>query len=470
MEVLLRSLPLKLALLAALIAFTMVLLPAPPAQATGDTVWTIAAGGSPSYGHSCVVTDAEQVKCWGGNDYGQLGDGTTTDRSSPVSVLGIGRALPDIAMGAVHTCVSEVGIGVKCWGANNAGQLGDGTITNRATPVTAVGVGTAYVVAGEFHTCAVSGGAVKCWGDNTYGQLGDGTTTDRATPVTVSGLSSGVVRIAAGANHTCAVMASGPPKCWGDNQYGQLGDGTTTSRSVPTDVVGLSGQVVGLTGGIAAGQYHTCVVLESTGVQCWGRNQFGQLGDGTTSSRSVPAGVCADHGCNSPLYDVVIVAAGDTHTCFVTSARGAKCTGRNYAGQLGDGSTMDKDTPFDVVGLTSGVDTVAAGGDHTCASLQSNYAKCWGRNAEGEVGDGTTVNRDQPTDVLGLSPKPVAGDVNCDGHTDSIDAALVLQFSAGLVITLPCFQSGDVDNSSTVNAVDAALILQYVAGLITFVV
>ncbi|OGO49735.1 MAG: hypothetical protein A2148_09845 [Chloroflexi bacterium RBG_16_68_14] len=181
-----------------------------------------------------------------------MGDGTTTNRTTPVDVLGLGSGVAAIAAGGAHNCGLTSAGGLKCWGDNYDGQLGDGTTVTeppygRTLPVDVVGLesGVAAISLGGVHTCALTtGSGAKCWGDNYDGQLGDGTTTDRTTPVDVVGLGSGVAAIAASWVHTCALTSGGGVKCWGHNSWGQLGDGTRGDlpcycRTVPVDVVGL---------------------------------------------------------------------------------------------------------------------------------------------------------------------------------------------------------------------------------------
>ena len=255
------------------------------------------------------------------------------------------------------------------------------------------------VAAGGFHTCTVVNGGVQCRGRNFSGELGDGTTIDKYMFVNVSGLTSGVAAVAAGFLHTCALTTTGGVKCWGRNNFGQLGDGTTTDSTTPVDVSGLTTGV----DAVATGGRYTCARTTTGGVQCWGANSSGQLGDGTTTDSSTPVDVCADATCNTALSGVTAVAAGGPNTCALTTTGGLKCWGRNNFGQLGDGTTTDSPTPADVSGLTSGVTAVPVGLFHTCAVTTTGGAKCWGRNDFGQLGDGTTTDSTIPVDVSGLT-------------------------------------------------------------------
>jgi alpha-tubulin suppressor-like RCC1 family protein len=362
--------------------------------------------------HSCAITSGGGARCWGWNNNGQLGDGTTTNRAMPVDVSGLASGVTAIAGGGSHTCALTSGGRVKCWGGNSGGQLGDGTTTQRTMPVDVSGLasGVTAIAPGGFHTCALTGGGgVKCWGANWSGQLGDGTTTRRNTPVDVSGLTSGVTAIAAGDTHTCALIGGGV-KCWGNNWAGQLGDGTTTQRTTPVDVSGLASGVTA----IAGGGPHTCALTSGGEVKCWGANWGGQLGDGTTIQRTTPVDVT---GLTS---GVTAIAAGGAHTCALTGSGGAECWGENTNGQLGDGTTTDRTTPVNVSGLTSGVMAVAAVGFHTCALTSGGGVKCWGDNEHGQLGIGTFGYGTTPVDVAWpaeSTPTPTATPTNTPTHT-----------------------------------------------------
>src|SRR3990170_1630744 len=211
-------------------------LPTSSSPPVSPAITAIAAGRD----HTCALTSDGGVKCWGSNGSGQLGNGTTTDSSNPVDVSGLASGIAAIAAGAFHTCALESGGGVKCWGANYSGQLGalSPTVSNVPVDVSGLTSGVSAIAAGEIHTCALtSGGGVKCWGNGTYGQLGNGTTTDSSVPVDVSGLAGGVSAVDAGGSNTCAAYLGGGVKCWGDNYLGQLGTRTRCmSSSVPVDV------------------------------------------------------------------------------------------------------------------------------------------------------------------------------------------------------------------------------------------
>jgi alpha-tubulin suppressor-like RCC1 family protein len=197
-----------------------------PATAGAETGTSISVG----FSHTCAVTAAGGVECWGSNEYGRLGDGTMTRSAVPVDVSGLQSGVTAVSAGYNHTCALTSAGGVECWGNNSHGQLGDGTMEESASPVPVSGLqsGVTAISAGASDTCALtSAGGVECWGSNGFGQLGDGTTEASATPVPVLGLQSGVAAVSAGAGLTCARTVAGAVECWGDNEYGQLGDGTT---------------------------------------------------------------------------------------------------------------------------------------------------------------------------------------------------------------------------------------------------
>ena len=373
--------------------------------------------------HSCAVVNGG-AWCWGANGLGRLGDGTTTNRNVPVQVSGLESRVTQISAGFAHSCAVVNG-GAWCWGSNFNGNLGDGSTTDRNVPVQVSGLesGVTQISAGGdlSHSCAVVNGGAMCWGANNYGQLGDGSMTQRLTPVQVSGLESGVTQISVGGEisntHTCAVV-NGGAWCWGANAVGQLGDGSTTQRLTPVQVSGLESGVTQ----IEAGFGHSCAVVNG-GAWCWGANGVGQLGDGTTTNSRVPVRVVDTLFSNAECEhdDVflcslleprgvtqVLVSINPSSSCAVVNG-GAWCWGTNVAGQLGDGSTTNRNVPVRV--LSSGIGSppirvvtqIAVGGaEHNCAVV-NGAPWCWGTNAVGQLGDGTTTNSRVPVRVSRLS-------------------------------------------------------------------
>jgi alpha-tubulin suppressor-like RCC1 family protein len=352
-------------------------------QGLGAAISAIGLGGQ----HSCAITNAGGLKCWGLSNYGQLGSTTAADfRPLPGDVAGLGTTVTSVVGGDQQTCALTAAGGVKCWG--------NGSTT--PSDVSGLTSGVTMIAAGRLHTCALVGGGVKCWGTNTSGQLGNGTLVNSGTPVNVSGLSSGVAAISSGGRHTCALNTGGGVKCWGENEFGQVGDGSTTDRNTPADVSSLSSGIAA----VATGGDHTCAVTTGGGVKCWGNNQVGQGGGSSADSCEVAQGGVGGgtvfYPCNQTPADVSDLAsgvaslvAGREHTCALMTSGGVKCLGSNAFGELGRGSTTNSSSAGDVLGLTSGVASIAAGERHTCALLSSGSVKCWGWNFYGQLGDGT---------------------------------------------------------------------------------
>jgi alpha-tubulin suppressor-like RCC1 family protein len=346
--------------------------------------------------HQCALLETNGIKCWGDNSYGQLGDGTTSLTLSPVDVTGLTAGVADIQVGQYYTCaLTSVG-GVKCWGRGSAGQLGDGSFTDRYTPVDVSGMSTGAVAiaVGEDHACAIRDvGTVFCWGNGDVGSLGNGRAGLVGIPVMVNGLGADAVAVTAGDSSTCALLKTGRVQCWGSNFTGQLGDGTTSARFAPVDVVGLSSTAVSL----EMRRFRTCAVLDSGGVQCWGLNSMGQLGDGTTTARLTPVDV------EGLRVGVRSVHLGLNHSCALLDTGGIKCWGATTsfpdgAGLLGDGTELNRLTPVDVVGLSSDAIFVATGSNLTCAVLDDRTVECWGDDSSGMV---TGRAPGQPQSVCG---------------------------------------------------------------------
>lgn len=336
--------------------------------------------------HTCAQF-GNTLYCWGDNSYGQLGNGGTRSSLTPTAVK-LGRARPArVVAGRLHSCMLSTEGAVLCWGYNAEGELGDGSTIDRHVPTSVVGLsaGMSGLTAGGVHTCAwAPAGTLRCWGDNSRGQIGDGTTSPRATPVDVSGLGWPVVAATAGRYHTCALANSGEVACWGDNAYGQLGDGTFDARTRPVLVPKLAGAKA-----LAAGDAFTCALLSAGEVQCWGQNFFDPLTAATAFTQ--PTNVMA-----LPSLAVALTA-GALHICAVTQGGEIRCVGDNTYGQLGapGGASV---APGAVPGISAGA-SIEAGDTHSCAIARDDKIYCWGDNAWGQLGDGSTQSRPNPVAI-----------------------------------------------------------------------
>jgi len=369
---------------------SVLVMPAATADAAPSKASTVSAG----YLHTCAVTSKGAARCWGANEYGQLGNNSTTDSSTPVGVYGLGSKVKNITSGYLHSCALTTNGRVWCWGNNTYGQLGNNSTTNSARPVAVAGLGRGVraIDAGWFDTCAITArGAVKCWGNNSYGQLGNNTTTSSLTPVQVHGLTRGAKAVSASYFHTCAITAKGAAKCWGNNSWGELGDNTANESAKPVGVYGLNKRVKQ----ISAGYTSTCAVTTKGAAKCWGSNLYGQLGDNSTTTTGKPVNV---HGLGSGIKSV---KAGGYHACALTTAGGVRCWGLNDEGQLGDNSTISSLKPV-VVATADKMRVITSGFEHTCAMTAQRAITCWGYNQRGQLGDNSTANRSQPVTVFGF--------------------------------------------------------------------
>lgn len=448
--------------------------------------------------HSCALIEGGQVLCWGRNNVGQLGDNSFTNRNTPVPVSGISNAI-DIGAGRQHSCAVLSDGSARCWGAATGGRLGDGGGTNASTPVNVLGIASAQAISvGHNHACVLlEDGSSACWGGNLYGQLGDGSHQARATPVAVTGLHS-IVRISAGYESTCARLASGGVTCWGDNNTGQLGRDLFPSRPTAQAVASITSAASVAVGGQTAFSSeglsgHSCAVLDDAGVRCWGENDYGQLGTGSADATQLATPVevpglsgvdqlslgskhsCAlqqdgevkcwgadydgqlgdggDGGeleaspvsvvgltdaislstrnaltcavraggtlvCWGPVpgfpfirvepeaipgvSDAIEVSVGGTHACVLHANRTVSCFGDNAYGQLGNDSVTESSTPMLVAGL-SNVLQLELGGWHSCARLQDQTVRCWGRNHRSQLGNASSEDSATPVSPIGLS-------------------------------------------------------------------
>ncbi len=367
--------------------------------AAGSGATNISALGAGTF-HTCAVLVGGDVGCWGRDDFGQLGNGETTCSScsnpQPIAVVDLGGPAKAIYGGVDHTCAQLDSGEVECWGGGQYGQLGVFTAEGESTIPVSTGVTASALATGAFHTCAIpeGTGSVKCWGENQFGQLGDGTTTNASHPVLVQNIAgAGAIAAGSGSYSTCALLPEGAVDCWGENKYGQLGNGTTTNSTKPVRVGEVTGAVK-----IAVGAQHACALLTTGEIVCWGQNQSGQLGNGTTINSSLPVAV-------EGIASAIDISAGYKSACALLVDDTVRCWGSDEYGQLGNGEAgagAQSDVPVKVVGLPSAT-SIVSGGYHTCAVLEDHQGACWGRGGLGQLGDGSPTIAEQP---IPISPIP----------------------------------------------------------------
>jgi len=386
---------------------------ATPADAVG-----LAVGG----GDSCVLRSSGHVDCWGWNQYSQLGNGTQASSGTPVEVQGVSAGV-QLAAGGDDSCVVLPTGHIDCWGWNGFGQLGDGTEENGlepgSPPVEVEGVSDATQVAVGDHSCALlSTGHVECWGNNAFGQLGDGSEANSSTPVQARGVTN-ATQVAAGSYHSCAVLSTGHVDCWGEDRAGELGDGKIEeSSTIPVEVQGITNATQVVLDG-----YHSCAVLSTGHVDCWGNNFLFRLWKSSEENNDIPVEV-------EGVASATQLAAGSFHTCALLSTGRIDCWGENGFRQLGDGSEENSLIAVEVQGISSAIQ-IAARNDHTCALLSTGHVECWGGNDSGELGDGSAWS-EVPGEVVGLNPAELSGSGPNSPSAVTVGASSVTQSSVTL--------------------------------------
>lgn len=376
-----------------------------------DITYQISGG----FRHTLRAAFDGSVYAWGDNTYGQIGDGTTTSRSQPVNISGSSafdnKVVIEISAGFGHSLALTADGIVYAWGDNTYNQIGDGTTTRRTTPVNISSYGAlagktiVQIRAGYYHSLALaSDGTLVSWGRNDSGQLGDGTTTNRSTPINITnaGLLSGKtitqIGVSMGGNHSLAV-ASGAVYAWGLNDYGQLGDGTTTNRLTPIAVTAsgdLSGKIISQ---VVAGRGSSLVLATDGTLYAWGNNGYGQVGDGTTTTRLSPVALST----SGALVGKVVkqIATGYAQSLALTSDNVVYAWGKNDSGMLGDGTTTNRLSPVSITGsgVLAGKTPLLIGEGIDMASVitADPGVYTFGRNDYAQLGDGTTTNRSSPT-------------------------------------------------------------------------
>jgi len=369
-------------------------------------------------GHTCAVIGANStVWCWGHNDAGQLGNGTTVDSSTAVQVSGL-SGVTQISAGGNHTCALLSSGAARCWGGNGNGQLGNGTTQSSSVPVTPAGGHTfTSISASRVFTCGTTATQVRCWGLNASGQLGTGDFNQRNFPA-VAGVPGTPRIVSTGRNQACAVNSTKTLYCWGANSSGQLGLGVSGApQAAPQQVTTLTGIEA-----VSMGTHHACALSSAAsggGTYCWGLQSQGRLGNGNTSStiQSTPV-----HPSDPNPNGDRVISTGIDHTC-VTNAFFLRCWGGNSEGQLGNGTTTDSAVPFRVPGYDTEVPIITTGADHTCVQYTLGQVDCWGENQFGELGNGTTTGSATGVHAIRVPRPPVTIDVKPGGTERSLEVS-----------------------------------------------
>jgi alpha-tubulin suppressor-like RCC1 family protein len=389
---------------------------------TAGPPWTEVSVGASD---TCGIRADGSLWCWGANTYGQLGTGEHASRMDvPQPVTRPARGgWASVSAGAAHTCATRTNGNLWCWGASTLGQLGTGEHASRMDVPQQVTHpargGWASVSAGGAHTCATrTDNTLWCWGANTYGQLGTGTTIPARKPRPVTHPArGGWVSVNAGDSYTCAIRVptERTPWCWGRNNFGQLGIGNDTDESLPRYVstVHPDGWV-----SISAGGTHTCALHESTTLWCWGQDTYGQLGNGQNVTQvNTPQNIGRMGGGGwSPT-----ISSGDGHTCGIRLGASLWCWGHNNHGQLGIGTSASQQDQAQqiTVPYMGEWSSISAGGAHTCAIRGRGTLWCWGQNDSGQLGLGTTHDENLPHQVTHCSPTPATGHRHLKRISDS---------------------------------------------------
>ncbi|MCG8421115.1 MAG: hypothetical protein MJE77_24610 [Proteobacteria bacterium] len=333
--------------------------------------------------HYCYRAGKGTVWCWGQNEHGELGDGTTRSRRKAKKVTRIGRNVAEVAAGAAHTCARKNNGSVWCWGNDEHGQMGSGSAGTRALSprrVVELGYDVASLSVGKYHGCALKAdGSLWCWGGNEHGQVADSGLSVESTPVAIAELGYDVARISLGdtAKHSCAVTNTGELWCWGSNRKGQIGNGTAAHGSSPVHVSqDIDGSPFDEVTDSCTGGNHTCARRSDGSVWCWGSNHTGQVGDPTRTDYMVSRPV------QTALPGKAIhggLSCAENHTCAIDSSGSVWCWGDNKYGQLGNGTaTAQSAHPVQVTGLAGRAVYVSADSDHTCISQRGKRLWCWG--------------------------------------------------------------------------------------------